>query len=152
MYGQLALVVALVPTLLLLVVAAAPPGRLTPPQGGLDALVPFPDGSLRRLYAMESPESWFEDFGRGQLVNGRARVQIAADFALSVDLAQGYYVFLTPQSDSRGLFVPSQSPTSFEVWEQGEGRSTLAFSYRLVAKRKDVTAPRFERVNMSPLP
>jgi len=40
--------------------------------GAKSAAVLFPDGSHRRLYCMESPESWFEDFGTGQLTNGQA--------------------------------------------------------------------------------
>ena len=31
--------------------------------GTKSAVVPFPDGSHRQLYCLESPESWFEDFG-----------------------------------------------------------------------------------------
>jgi hypothetical protein len=31
--------------------------------GTKSAAVPFPDGSQRALYCMESPELWFEDFG-----------------------------------------------------------------------------------------
>jgi len=31
--------------------------------GPKSAAVPHPDGTLRRLYCVESPESWFEDFG-----------------------------------------------------------------------------------------
>lgn len=27
------------------------------------AVVPFPDGTHRQLYCLESPQSWFEDFG-----------------------------------------------------------------------------------------
>ena len=34
--------------------------------GDKAAAVPLPDGTLRRLYALESPESWFED-GRVQV-------------------------------------------------------------------------------------
>jgi hypothetical protein len=32
------------------------------------------DGSHRRLYCLESPESWFEDLGKGQLQGGQANV------------------------------------------------------------------------------
>jgi hypothetical protein len=44
--------------------------------------------------------------------------------------------------------VSQQSPTSFEVREQQGGKSTLSFSYRIVAKRADVVAPRLQRVQM----
>ena len=43
-------------------------GNFTVVGGAKSAAVPHPDGSHRRLYCVESPESWFEDFGRGTLV------------------------------------------------------------------------------------
>ena len=50
-------------------------GTLTVAGGAKSAAVPHPDGSShRRLYGMESPESWFEDFGDAQLDGGRAEV------------------------------------------------------------------------------
>ena len=42
-------------------------GALTVVNGAKSAAVPHPDGSLRRLYCVESPESWFEDFSKGCL-------------------------------------------------------------------------------------
>src|SRR6185312_7981810 len=45
------------------------------------AAVPFPDGSRRALYCMESPEVWFEDFGSAKLARGRAVVKLDANFA-----------------------------------------------------------------------
>jgi hypothetical protein len=38
-------------------------GNFTVVGGAKSAAVPHPDGSHRRLYCLESPESWFEDFG-----------------------------------------------------------------------------------------
>jgi hypothetical protein len=46
-----------------------------------DAIVPFPDGSKRRLHCMESPEHWFEDFGAARLKRGRTVVKLDEDFA-----------------------------------------------------------------------
>jgi hypothetical protein len=112
--------------------------------GALSAAVPFPDGSLRRLYAIESPESWFEDFGEARLVRGRATVKIDPGFAAVV--RGGYQVFLTPYGDSSGLYVSRRSRRGFEVREQKGGTSTLAFGYRIVARRKDIADPRLPRV------
>src|SRR5262249_59359174 len=95
------------------------------------AAVPHPDGSYRRLYCQEAPEPWFEDFGQGQLVTGRATVRLDPDFAPLVR-GEEYGVFLTPEGDSKGLYVSSKSPISFEVREQQGGTSTLAFRHRLV--------------------
>jgi hypothetical protein len=117
--------------------------------GAKSAAVPHPDGSHRRLYCMESPESYFEDFGRGNLVNGRADVRLDRDFA-AVVRADDYDVFLTPKGDTNGLYVSSQSPTGFEVRETKGGTSSLAFSYRVVAKRRDIPGPRLEKVDLPP--
>jgi hypothetical protein len=114
--------------------------------GAKSATVPHPDGSLRRLYCVESPESWFEDFGKGTLVAGAACVTLDADFVSVVD-NDNYHVFVTPNGNSKGLYVDSQTPGSFEVREQDGGSSTVSFNYRVVARRKDIAGPRFEKVN-----
>jgi hypothetical protein len=109
------------------------------------------DGGLKRLYCMESPECWFEDFGTGQLTNGSGHVQIDPGFG---ELVHGhdYHVFLTPRGDSKGLYVGDQNSTSFTVHEQQGGTSSLSFSYRLVAKRKDIPGVRLEAVEEPPKP
>jgi hypothetical protein len=119
--------------------------------GPKSAVVPHPDGHHRRLYCMESPESWFEDFGKGQVVNGRATVRLDGDFAAVVH-SNDYLVFPVAEGDCNGLYVSSKTPTSFEVREVKGGTSTLPFSYRVVAKRKDIAGPRLERVVVPPRP
>jgi hypothetical protein len=118
-------------------------------RGTKSAAVPHPDGSHRQLYALESPESWFEDFGRGEITEGRTRVELDPDFA-AVVRAEDYHVFLTPEGDSRGLYVASKESGGFEVREQQGGTSTLPFSYRVVARRADVEAQRLEKVELPP--
>lgn len=119
--------------------------------GAKSAAVKLRDGSYRLLYAVESPESWFEDFGEGTLKSGKAKVRLAADFAKLIQSAE-YHVFLTPRGDSNGLYVSGQSRNGFEVREQRGGKSTLKFSYRVVVKREDVRGRRLEKVKLSPSP
>lgn len=119
-------------------------GSFTQTGGSKSAAVPFPDGSLRRLYSVESPESWFEDFGEQKLVKGRAEVAIDPKFAAVV--RGPYHLFLTPYGDSKGLYVATRRRKGFVVREQGGGQSTLVFSYRIVARRKDIAGTRFEKV------
>jgi hypothetical protein len=119
--------------------------------GKKSAAVPFPDGSHRLLYAVESPESWFEDFGKARLIRGRARVNIDRNFASVVRLAD-YHVFLSPEGDSRGLYISKKSKNGFEVREQQGGSSSLRFSFRIVAQRKDVSIKRFARVSLPKRP
>jgi hypothetical protein len=115
------------------------------------AVVPHPDGTLRQLYCMESPESWFEDFGTGELNEGEANVSIDPDFATLVQ-ADDYHVFLTPYDDCNGLYVSRRRPDGFQVREQRGGQSSLQFSYRLLSRRRDVEAPRLKPVTPPPRP
>jgi hypothetical protein len=113
--------------------------------GAKSAVVPFPDGSHRRLHCVESPESWFEDFGVGQLVNGQAQVHLDPHFA-SVIHADAYHVFLTEYEDNNALFVTTRTSTGFGVRAKASMTAGGAFSYRVVAKRKDIAGRRFEQV------
>ena len=113
------------------------------------AAVPHPDGSHRRLYALESPESWFEDFGSAELVRGRVQVELDPDYAALVR-TEHYHVFLSPEGDSKGLYVTNKKSGGFDVREQQGGTGTLRFSYRVVAKRADIEVERLEKVEVPP--
>ena len=111
------------------------------------AVVPFPDGTHRALYCMESPELWFEDFGTAKLKRGRAVVKLDADFAKVIKRGD-YRVFLTSEGDCRGLHIRRKSAASFEVRESLGGKSNIAFSYRVVGRRKDIRAQkRFAKID-----
>lgn len=126
-------------------------GDLTKTGIGSSVAVRFPDGSYRKLYSMESPESWFEDFGEGRIVKGKAEVKIDPDFVKTVDLKKRYHVFVTPHSAKiSGLAVVARLPGRFRV-EHPEGGSGT-FSYRIVAKRADVNVPRLKRMKVPDAP
>jgi len=117
-----------------------------------NAVVPFPDGSKRVLHCMESPEHWFEDFGTAKLRGGRAVVKLDADFTKVI--TRDYRVFLTPEGDCRGLYVHRKTAASFEVRELMGGESAVAFSYRVVGRRRDISRHRrFAKIETGlPLP
>ena len=104
------------------------------------------EGGSRKLElnSISSPESWFEDFGSGQLSNGKAVISIEPTFLETINTEVAYHVFLTPNGESRGLYVSAKSPTSFEVREQGGGTSDIDFDYRIVAKRRGFESVRLE--------
>jgi hypothetical protein len=108
-----------------------------PNQHTKSVAVPFPDGTLRALYCMESPEVWFEDFGPARLRSGRAVVKLDPDFAKVIKRGD-YKVFLTPEGDCHGLYVRRKAAAGFEVRELMGGKSSIAFSYRIVGRRKDI--------------
>jgi hypothetical protein len=87
--------------------------------------IKHPDGSYRLLYSMESPESWLEDFGKGQLVNGKADVRLDADFA-AIATTGDYHVFLTMYDAAQLLFVGYRTAAGFTVQaERGYDRCVL---------------------------
>jgi hypothetical protein len=101
----------------------------------------------RLLYAVESPEVWFEDIGSAALVDGKVEVSIEPIFAQTVNL-EDYQVFLTPFSEVPVvLYVVQKSPTLFIV--QGvtlDGEpANCDFDYRIVAKRLGYEGVRLEQ-------
>jgi hypothetical protein len=80
------------------------------------------------------------------LVKGKAEVRLDRDFIAVAD-TRHYHVFLTPYGDSNGLYVVTRRATGFQVREQGGGKATLAFSYRIVAKRKHAVTKRFSKTS-----
>jgi hypothetical protein len=103
-------------------------------------------GGLSRVYSMESPESWFEDFGTSKLTAGQATVSLEPGFADIVH-TDTYHLFITPKGDCKGLYVSSQSGGGFSVRELQGGSSNVAFDYRIVAKRADIAGARLEHVD-----
>jgi len=105
--------------------------------GGVKVLANTQGAShLVETYSVQSAESWMEDFGSGSLENGRASIPIDPTFADAANTAVEYHVFLTPDGDCKGLYIANKTATGFEVHELGGGSSSIAFEYRIVAKRK----------------
>jgi hypothetical protein len=112
--------------------------------GTKPAVVQAGDYGRRELYAIESPNVWFEDFGQGQLASGQATVAIEPMFLSTINTEVTYHVFVTPLGDCNGLYVTNKTATSFEVRELGGGTADVAFDYRIVAIRKDYEGVRME--------
>jgi len=105
--------------------------------GTITPLVAVKQGTRKAaLYDMASPENWFEDFGSGRLSSGAATIALDPEFAETVNTSVDYHVFLTPNGESKGLYVSQKGPSTFEVRESGGGTSSISFDYRIVAHRK----------------
>jgi hypothetical protein len=112
--------------------------------GTKSAVMEAGDYGVRQLYAMESPNVWFEDFGTGELASGQATVVIEPMFLSTINTDVPYHVFVTPLGECNGLYVTNKAATSFEVRELGGGTSDVAFDYRIVARRKGYEGVRME--------
>ncbi len=125
-------------------------GEIVKTQGEYSEALPHPDGSQSLLYAPLSPESWYEDFGRAELVEGSADVEIDADFAAVLGIDDGsYHVFLAPEGDTAGLYVSNRNARGFTVREQRGGTSSAPFSYRVVTKNRQRQPERLARLEES---
>lgn len=90
-------------------------------------------GAVVTTFTPKSATPTIEDNGTAKLVGGVAAVSLDATFARSIDSRQTYQVMLTPDGDTRGLFIASKSPSGFVVREVQGGRGTLSFDYHIYA-------------------
>jgi hypothetical protein len=95
-----------------------------------------------RSYAPRESVPTMEDVGDAKLVAGTAQVALDPAFANVIDTNTGYDVLITPKGDSNGLYVAQTTSQGFVVRENRGGRSSLVFSYRIVAKPYGATDPR----------
>ena len=75
-----------------------------------------------------------DDFGEASLQNGYTYVSLDPAFSNVIDRNASYLVFITPEGDCRGLYVTQRTANGFVVRESVGGHSSVAFSYRIVAK------------------
>jgi len=115
------------------------------------AAVPSSDGTLRRLFSLGSAEAYYEDLGQGSLTNGQGFVSLDPAFAALVH-TDTYHVFLTPRGDCNGLFIASQDGSGFAVRELRGGASSIGFSYRIVARPRDLPTSRLDQITLPPTP
>jgi len=115
--------------------------------GSKSARVKMQDGREVALYAVESPENWFEDFGTAQLQGGAAQVSLEPGYLQTVDTAADYHVFLTPKGDCHGLYIATTTSRGFEVRELGGGNASITFDYRIVAHRRGFEKVRLQEVH-----
>jgi hypothetical protein len=107
-------------------------------------------GSDVMTFGERSSSPTVEDMGEATLVHGEAYVNIDRAFGAAIDPRSKYLVFLTPEGDSHGLYVTSQTTHGFAVHENGGARSTLAFDFRIVAKPYDTDASRLPAAAIYP--
>jgi len=100
------------------------------------------------LYCQESPECWFEDFGRGRLENGHVYIELDRIFleTVSINDLNPMNVFIQLRDECNGVYV-KEGLSGFDVIELHDGRSSASFVYRVVAKRKGFESKRLNTCN-----
>lgn len=90
------------------------------------------------LSCQESPEFWFEDFGEGQLANGKTHIELDPLFlqTVTINAQHPMKVFIQLNDENCKGTAVKRGTTGFDVIELQNGTSNASFSYRVVAKRK----------------
>lgn len=115
-------------------------GKLTQ-HGNPHAVLHTQSGKDVVLYSPIQAVATVEDMGEGRLTLGQAYVTLDPHFVDAIDHTRDYLVFITPQGDTPGLYVTEKSLTGFTVREH-DGRSDVAFDYRIVAQPFEPQGPR----------
>ncbi len=91
------------------------------------------------MYCTESPEVLFDDYGKGQLVNGEAIIHLDETFAhnIIVNDKHDLRVFIQLEGDCNGVYVADKTNEGFKVKELNKGLSNVKFSYHVIGNRKD---------------
>ena len=114
------------------------------------AAVKHPDGTHRSLFCLESPESYFEDFGEVVLAGDSVWVNLDEDFSALVKRNR-YQVFLTSYGPA-ALYVRKRSPDGFEIARvdpsTGRKPARMSVGYRIVARRADTKSTRLPKVEI----
>ena len=101
------------------------------------------NGERVTLHCTEAPEIYFEDYGQGQLVNGRVHIAIDPTIAKNITVNEKHplRVFIQLEDECNGVFVTNKTGSSFDVVELASGHSNAKFQYRIVGNRADEILP-----------
>jgi hypothetical protein len=91
------------------------------------------------LSAPEAPENLFQDYGEGQLINGKAHITIDPIFSKNIVVNEQHplRVFIQLKGDCKGTYVTNETATGFDVIEIQGGTSNVKFTYSITANRAD---------------
>jgi len=97
----------------------------------------------RIMFAPEAPEIFLMDYGRGQLVNGKAHIKLDRIFAKNIVVNDSFplYVNIQLEGDCKGVYVTNKTNEGFDVIELQGGQSNVPFTYAVTAHRRDYINP-----------
>jgi len=100
------------------------------------------NGVDRTMYCSESPEFYFEDYGQGQLVNGRAHIDIDTLLAKHIIIDDKHplrvYIQIEGDENCKGVVVKNKTGNGFDVVEMQGGNSNATFQWHIVCNVNDV--------------
>ena len=111
--------------------------------GAVSTTVADTKGNQVVLHAPETPEVYFEDYGQGQLVNGKAHIDLDPTIAKNVIINEKHPLraYIQLEGDCNGVFVTNKSANGFDVVELKSGTSNTTFQWHIVCNRADEVMP-----------
>ncbi len=128
--------------------------------GTASTIVKNTNEELVTLFCPEAPEVLFQDYGEGQLNNGRAHIELDPNFAKNVTINDKHplRVFIQLEDDCQGVYVTNKTKTGFDVIELNGGSSNAKFMWTVTANRADTydengnISSKFEDLRFPPAP
>jgi hypothetical protein len=107
--------------------------------GTVSTIVKGADGVKKTMAAPECPEIYFQDYGEGKLVNGKAHITLDPDFAVNVTVNDKHpmRVYIQPEGNCEGVYVANKTANGFDVVELRGGNSNVTFQWTVVCNRAD---------------
>lgn len=95
------------------------------------------------LSCPEAPENLFQDFGRGQLFQGKAHINLDPILIKNIIVNEKHplRVFIQLKGDCKGVYVINETGSGFDVIELNGGLSNAKFDYFITANRADEVLP-----------
>lgn len=93
------------------------------------------------MYAPETPEVLFQDYGIGRLINGKAKINLDPILVKNIIVNDKHplKVFIQLEGDCNGVYVTNKTAQGFEVVELQGGKSNVPFSWSITATRANET-------------
>jgi hypothetical protein len=111
--------------------------------GTKSTMVQDQSGQNRVMFCTEAPEVLFQDFGEGQLVNGKAHVTIDPVLAMNMDPNKPVKVFIQLEGNCQGVYVDNKSINGFDVVELNNGNSNTKFTWQIVGNRANTATSQY---------
>ena len=107
--------------------------------GSVSTIVAGMNGEKVTLHAPETPEIYFQDYGEGKLVSGKAHIDIDPMFTKNVMIDQKHplRVFIQPEGECNGVYVTNKTVAGFDVVELQGGQSNISFQWTITCNRAD---------------
>ena len=108
--------------------------------GNVSTIVKDQNDKNINLFCPEAPEILFQDYGQGQLANGKTHINLDPNYAKNVTINEKHplRVIITMNDPCPNtIYVTNRTTTGFDVIENNNGVSNASFTYEVIANRAD---------------